>query len=353
MNTIMKQLSQFFMLNLLSASFILFTALTVNAQVSEIKLDDGGFGKFSRFDKKIYISEFTVNYQVLYEAKKSKAGGQFGVGGHYKGSSEAKGALGLKDMSTEMLQKMTDELYANYVKELKNNGFDVITAENAPDIEAFKGFEQSTGGTPYVLYPGTITCNPTGFSFFYEKGVKAKIGKIIDQTPSISRDLGDVIISKVCLNVEFAKSGQQFIKYGSSVKMETNLAVVQSLTASEIAEEKLLRTKENDVKTIASYVNFGVGKKMASVEAGYYGTIKKDVAIKGVIEDEKVNAFADGKAASSYQMVGSNYAILFYEEDVDKDLKEVEVDLPKYEEYVAEALDGVLMGHTKIFLSKY
>lgn len=349
----MKTTTQFFMLNLLSATFILFTAFSANAQVSEIKLDDGGFGKFSKFDKKIFISEFTVNYQVLYEAKKSKAGGQFGIGGHHKGASEAKGALGLKNMSSETLQKMTDELYDKYVNELKNNGFEIITAENAGNIEAFKNFEQSTGGAPYVVYPGTITCNPTGFSFFYNAGVKAKIGKIFDQTPSISRDLGDAIISKVCLNVEFAKSGQQFIKYGSSVKMETNLAVVQSLTASEIAEEKLLRTKENDVQTVASYVNFAVGKKMASVEAAYNGTIKKDVDIKGVIEDEKVNAFADGKAASSYQMVGTNYAVLFYEDDVDKDLKEVEVDLPKYEKYVAEALDGVLMGHTKIFLGNY
>lgn len=353
MKKIMKKVSQLFMLNLLSAAFILFTALSVNAQVSEIKLDDGGYGKFGKFDKKIFISEFAVNYQVLYEAKKSKAGGQFGIGGHNKGASEAKGALGLKNMSSEMLQKMTDELYAKYLEELKNSGFEVLTAEYAANIEAFKGFEQSTGGAPYVIYPGTITCNPTGFSFFYDKGAKAKIGKIIDQTPSLSRDLGDMIISKVCLNVEFAKSGQQFIKYGSSVKMETNLAVVQSLITSEIAEEKLLRTKENDVQTVPSYVNFAAGKKMAAVEASYNGTIKKDVGIKGVIEDEKVNAFADGKAASSYQMVGTNYALLFYEDDVDKDLKEVEVDLPKYEKYVGEALDGVLMGHTKIFLSNY
>jgi len=71
----------------------------------------------------------------LYESKKSKAGGQFGVGGHYRGASEAKGALGLKDMNTEMLQKMTDELFSKYISELKSNGFEIVSAEkiNHPD----------------------------------------------------------------------------------------------------------------------------------------------------------------------------------------------------------------------------
>lgn len=345
-------------LPILAGMFLALITLPANAQIGEIKLDDwGGFGKFSKFGKKIYIAEFTVNYQVLYEAKKSKAAGQFGVGGHYKGASEAKGALGLKDMSTELLQKMTDDLYAKYINDLKTNGFEIITSDQAANIDVYQKMELVSGGKPFVQFPGTISCNPTGYSYFIEKGIKSKLGKfgnIVDNTPVISKDLGDAVVAKVCLNVQFAQSGQQFIKTGSSVKMKTNLALVQNMVASEIAEEKLLRTKENDIESIASYVNFTAGKKMASAEAAYNGTLKKDVGIQGVIEDEKVNAFADGRGmASGYQMVGTNYAILFYENDVDKDLKEVEVDLPNYEKYVGEALEGVLMGHTKIFLDNY
>ena len=344
-------------LTLLAGLFLFLTPPTLNAQITEIKLDDfGAFGKFSKFEKKIYIAEFAVNYQVLYESKESKAGGQFGVGGHYRGASEAKGALGLKDMNTEMLQKMTDELYAKYINELKSNGFEIITADQAASVAAYQKMERVTGGQPFVGYPGTITCNPSGFSYFIDKGIKAKLGKfaqIVDNTPVISRDLGDAIVSKVCLNVQFAQSGQQFIKYGSSVKMKTNLALVQSMITSEIAEEKLLRTKENDVKVVPSYVNFLAGKKMAAAEAAYNGTIKKDIGIQGVIEDEKINAFSDGRGiASGYQRIGTNYALLFYEDEVDSELKEVEVDLAKYEKEVSEALDGVLLGHTKIFLDK-
>ena len=340
---------------LLLSTVLLFSSQNSKAQVSEIKLDDfASFGKFKQFDKKIYIAEFTVNYQVLYEARKTKQAGTFGVGGHYKSSSEARGALGLKDMSTEMLQKMTDDLYVKYINKLKDNGFEIITADQATNVSAYQNMKQGTGGEPYVEYPGTVSCSPTGFTYFYNTGLKEKVGKIIDKTPSISKDLNDAIVAKVCLNVQFAQSGQQLIKYGSSVKMKTNLALVQSLTASEIAEPKGIGFKKNDVQSITSHVVFMAGKKMASAEASYNGTIKKDIKIEGVIEDEKVNAFASGNTiASGYQRVGTNYAILFYEKDVDKDLKEVEVDLPKYEQYVGEALDKVLMGHTDIFLSKF
>lgn len=332
-----------------------FSSRTSKGQVSEIKLDDiASFGKFKQFDKKIYIAEFTVNYQVLYESKKSKQAGTFGVGGHYKSSSEARGALGLKDMSTEMLQKMTDDLYTRYINKLKENGFEIMTADQAANVSAYQNMEQGTGGEPYVGYPGTISCIPTGFTYYYNTGlIKEKVGKIIDKTPSISKDLNDAIVAKVCLNVQFAQAGQQLIKYGSSVKMKTNLALVQNLVTSEIAESKGLSFKKNDMESISSHVTFMAGKKMASAEASYNGTIKKDIKIEGVIKDERVNAFASGNTiASGYQMVGTSYAILFYEKDVDKDLKEVEVDLPKYEQYVGEALDKVLIGHTDIFLSK-
>ena len=341
-------------LMLMISANLLFFSLNSKAQVSEVKLKDiAHYGKFKKFDKKIYVSEFTVNYQVLYESKKTKQAGTFGVGGHYKSASEAKGALGLKDISTEMLQKMTDDLYVKYINKLKENGFEIITADQAANVSAFQNMKQSTGGEPFVDYPGTISCIPSGFRYYHNTGLKEKVGKLIDKTPSISKDLNDAIVAKVCLNVQFAQSGQQLIKYGASVKMKTNLALVQNMVTSALAKEKLLRTKTNDVQSISSNVSFIAGKKMASPEASYVGTIKNDIAINGVIKDEKVNAFASGNTiASGYQRVGTNYAILFYEKDIDKDLKEVEVDLPKYEQYVGEALDKVLMGHTNLFLDK-
>ncbi|MFV0592807.1 MAG: hypothetical protein ACK5M7_15595 [Draconibacterium sp.] len=353
-SSLLKQKKQKLQITLLiSAAFMLLSPAS-NGQVSEIKLGDiASFGKFKKFDKKIYIAEFTVNYQVLYESRKSKQAGTFGVGGHYKSSSEAKGSLGLKDMSTQMLQKMTDDLYTRYINKLTENGFEILTAKQAANVSVFQNMKQGVGGEPYVGYPGTISCIPSGFTYFYNTGLKEKAEKFIDKTPSISKDLNDIIVAKVCLNVQFAQAGQQLIKYGSSVKMKTNLALVQNLTASEIAQPKGIGFKKNDLESISSHVTFMAGKKMASAEAAYNGTIKKDIKIEGVIKDEKVNAFASGNTiASGYQMVGTNYAILFYEKDVVKDLKEVEVDLPKYEQYVGEALNKVLMGHTDIFLSK-
>ncbi len=334
--------------------FMLCSNNIITAQVSEVKLKEAGsFGKFKKIDKKVFIAEFVVNYQVLYTAKDKKAAGQFGVGGQYKGAAEAKGALGLKGINDVMLQKMTNELYATYLAKLKSNGFSIMDSEQAKGIKAYNNAEFVEGGKAFVQYPGTISCTPEGYSYFKTKRLKNKNGTVMfDNSPGISKDLGDVIVARVALNVQFARPGQQFIKSGASVKIKSDLSIAPTMVTSEISEGKLIQFSENDVVSIPTRVSFGAGKQMATHKAAYNGVLKKQVSISGVIDDTKVNAFARGSSSSSYQVMG-NYTTYFFEKKTDIEIEEIEVDLDKYKMYVGDALEKVLMGHTNEFLDSY
>lgn len=336
----------------LSIGMLLVNLLT--AQVGEIKLNDySSFGKFKKFERKIFIAEFVVNYQVLYTAKDKKSGGQFGVGGHHYGDAEARGALGLKGINDELLKKMTNKLYKDYIDKLKGEGFSFVNPSEAQNIGAYEGLELVEGGQAFVQFPGTISVTPEGYSFYKTKRLKLKNGAVMfDNSPGISKDLDDAVVARVVLNVQFAKPGQQFIKTGASVKIKSDLCIAPTMITSEIAEGKLIQFNENEVVSIPSKISYGVGKKMASHEAAYNGSLKKQVSISGVINDTKVNAFARGATASSYQNVG-NYTIYFFDKKTDIEIEEVEVDLLKYEQLVGEALNQVLMGHTNLFLEKY
>lgn len=332
----------------------LFLSNLLTAQVGEVKLNEySSFGKFKKFDKKIFIAEFVVNYQVLYTAKDKKAAGQFGVGGHYYGAAEARGALGLKGINDELLKKMTNKLYTDYINKLKGEGFSFVEPSMAQNIKAYEGLELVKGGEAFVQFPGTISVTPEGYSYFKTKRLKNKNGTVMfDNTPSISKDLDDAVVARIVLNVEFAKPGQQFIKSGASVKIKTDLNIASTMITSEISEGKLIQLNENEVVSIPSKVTYGVGKKMASHASAYNGGIKKQVSIKGVIDDAKVNAFARGSGASSYIQTG-NYTTYFFDKKTDIEIEEVDVDLEKYEQYVGEALHKVLLGHTNLFLEKY
>lgn len=336
----------------LSISLLITSILT--AQVGEVKLNDyASFGKFKKFEKKLFIAEFVVNYQVLFTARDKKVGGQFGVGGHRYGDAEAKGSLGLKGLSGELLMKMTNELYKEYTEKFIKEGFELIDPKSAQNAKAYDGLELVEGGEAFVRFPGTISCTPEGFSYYKTRRLKNKNGTVIfDNTPSISRDLNDAVVARVVLNVQFAKPGQQFVKTGASVKIKSELCIASTMVTSEIVEGKMISLNENEVVSIPSKVSFGVGKQMASHAAAYNGSIKKNVLIDGVIDDTKVNAFARGTAATSYQNVG-NYTVYFFDKTTDIEIEEIEVDLPKYEAYVGEALRKVLFGHTKEFLDSY
>lgn len=336
-------------------SLIVLVSSSVNAQVGEVNLKDiQGLGKFKKFEKKVFIAEFIVNYQVLYTATDKKAGGQFGVGGHYYGDAEASGALGLKGISDELLKKMTNKLYNEYIAKLKGEGFTIVDPVMAKNSKAYDGLELLEGGKAFVQYPGTISVTPEGYSYYKKNQLKNQNGTVMfDNSPGISRDLDDAIVARVALNVQFAKPGQQFIKTGASVKIKSNLCITDNMVTSQIAEGgKLIQFNENDIVSVASKVSFGVGKKMGSHEAVYNGILKKQVNIDGVLDDTKVNAFARGSAATSIQTMG-NYTTYFFDTKTDVVIEEVDVDLAKYEEYVGEALHKVLLGHTNLFLEKY
>lgn len=119
---------------------------TVNAQsLGDFKPGKAGPKSLERpkFDNKnVYIADFAVHYQVYSEKSASTKGGS-GLYGKVMGATKASLAVGL-DISEETLQSITNKAYADFVADLKIQGFNVMNAEEAKNTDYYKGYKYST-----------------------------------------------------------------------------------------------------------------------------------------------------------------------------------------------------------------
>ena len=179
---------------------------------------------FSNAPKKIYIRTFKVYYQMIAEAKKTVYGGrQFG-GGSYTGNATARLAVGVEGVNPEDLQALTDKLYKDYIKSLEDMGFEVITANELPDLEEFEGWGTLEG--PRInqeQLKGSLMVIPEGFSYKVKKvskngkertggfltGLKNTNGgqaadfvsSIYGLLPKVSKAMDDAIVAEVAISI--------------------------------------------------------------------------------------------------------------------------------------------------------
>src|SRR5690606_27689986 len=118
----------------------------------------------------------------------SKKGGS-GLYGKVMGAAKASLAVGL-DISQETLQNITDKAYANFVTDLKSQGFHVMNAEEAKNTEYYKGYNYSTNLSiiPSHSMEGGVIAHPQNVGFFYkEKGSSTN-------TTKLSKELNDAAV---------------------------------------------------------------------------------------------------------------------------------------------------------------
>src|SRR5690606_23351980 len=114
-----------------SMALFLFAILTVSAQnVGEVKIKTLGPANLSyrKSPKRIVISDFQVNYQTALSLEDSKKGGKLWRGG-LKGDAKASLTLVLDGLDPDDLQKLTDQLFQDYVADLKSKGFEIAPIE--------------------------------------------------------------------------------------------------------------------------------------------------------------------------------------------------------------------------------
>jgi hypothetical protein len=334
-------------------------AVTLQAQtLTEFKPKDSKYGlNKARDAKRIYIANFSVNYQVYNEKEDFKQGGAM-LGGGRKGDAKAQLSVGLTGLSENDVQQITDKLYQDFLAQIKAKGLQLITADEASKLESYSDYTRLQGGKASLAqYPGMMATAPTGYEWFVkklDKDGKAKSGGFLNNPammyPKLSKDLDNAIIANVNMFVMFVQDQEAFQGAGANIKVKTNLRLAGQEAIVMTSDAKIKMKGQNEIIPITSSVAFYHGKMGMGSTTSYTGTLSKGLGILGVIEDTKLQSFAKNDA----DVMGTRMGMykVFMPDNVDsKSTKIIEVDSKKYIDGVYNATSTFLNHHTKDFLS--
>ncbi|WP_167343171.1 MULTISPECIES: hypothetical protein [Nonlabens] len=271
-----------------------FTALQAQS-LGEFKAStSGSYGvkKLKQANKRIYIAQFKTNFEVFKDAVSYKSGSSFGG----RNSATAKLAVALDGLDENELKRITNEVYNDFVSDLKDAGLEIITADEAGKTEVYKDYTRREGGEiiPTKL-PGVVTVTPENFSY-YVKGLDKEgnekkgwnpfsMDTDLNKNKKLAKELGDVLVAKVDLNILFIEVKEGWSPGTAKVTFKTDLRLVSSdnITAEK---KKGLRFKgSNDVFPVKTMVHITDSKGN-----NYNGTLKKALPIEGVLEKQKIKA---------------------------------------------------------------
>lgn len=353
------------MKNIIIILSILCSLIQLNAQsIGEYKskVDKYGTKNFEDANKRIYINQFNVFYQVYNERIDFKQGGKR-IGGGVKGDATAQLAVGLDGVSEADLIGVTDKLFQDFKSQLATKGFTFVDASEAGNAEVYSDWAKDTGGSlRQSTIPGVIQVAPTGFVFYYKtnsKGEEKKKGAfaVLSQnstTNNLSKQLGDAIIANVNLYVIFTEEGDSWSPTGAKIKIKPNLrivdyyAILNKKEKSGIIQFKGAQTQDN----VNSSVTFSSGKKGMNPSATYSGTLKKPIEINDVLDETKLVTHATQKIDA----VGKEnaYYIVYSADAKDvNDMKTLTVNGNEYANGVYQAGKKMIDDHTQGFLSSF
>jgi hypothetical protein len=342
---------------LLVTALAAFSVSAIAQTIGEFKPKEVKYGvSKAKNAKDIYISNFSVNYQIYNEKEKFKQGG-YQLGGGYKGDAKAEISVGLTGLTEADVQQITDKLYADFVAQIKAKGLNIINADQAAKIETYSDYTRMQGGkVSHAQFPGVMSSQPTGYEFFVkkvDKSGKTKSGGFLGNAgmlyPKLSKELGDAIIADVNMYVMFVEDKNAFQGGGANLKVKTNLRLAAQEAIVMTSDAKIKFKGQNEIIPINTAVNFTHGKMGMGATTSYSGQLAKGIAIGDVIEDAKVTSFARG----GIDMIGTKtmYATYFTPENrTSESAKIVNVDSKKYVDGVYSAAKQFMDHHTSEFL---
>lgn len=337
----------------------LFTFSTFQAQtLGEFKPQDGGYKAKNVADgsKKLYISSFTINFEIYKEAVDEKKAGGFGRS--IKNAAKAKAAVGLSSLDKEAIQAKADQLYTEFLADFKNKGYEIISTDEAGKSDSYKGWDKAAG--PQIQetdMTGMIAVIPTGYSYYYKdrNAFSAKLGGFDKTAQNLSKDLDDALVADVSLIYVFSAEGNDWnIGNQAKVKLFINYRLANSYT---ITDEKTsagitsMFDKSKQAVGLSSYVTFTRGKLKigGSPESQYSGAIKSDLEIEGVLEKDKVTAYSTQTQATATLL---NPIVSIRGDNYSETTKWLEPDGKKYAEGMYLAGRKFLEYHTSNVLGK-
>lgn len=248
--------------------------LLLSAQVLTKKdLKDRSYGanKLKKAPKEIYINSFYIDYQTYKAVTASTASGL--------SRSTASIAVGMNsELTPEDFQQITDKAYARAEKKLTDAGFRIVPAEEAKDIDMFQKLNMFKGGTN--ITNNSVNTIPSNKSFFYKPST-------LDNSPRLSKQLGDIPVFELAIQVNFVELMKDNIAAGStSVKGKVGLTFYPSVSRVVWSNGGMM----------------GAAKTMV-----IFDSKGRPIEIPGVIKTKKLKEFANADGRTDY-ITGRKYA---------------------------------------------
>lgn len=263
--------------------------------------------------KEIYIANFSVNYQIFNKQTALKKGEVTAWG--VTGSTKTGLTIGLDGLTVEELQSLTNELYNDFINDLKANGFTLVSDKTARESKFYEEYNtyENIEMTMAEAH-GVARFYPQNRKFYF-KGMSAdgkkKQGRFLDaigpQTTDVgraselmklgklSRELDDATIVDVNLYVLFLSSTKGGLVGGTKVGVQTHLnladneliAYGESIKSFGVQGRKHAKT----FQAVSSVDAVKGGNKLNGFPSlQYTGSLKKGLEINGVIENEEITA---------------------------------------------------------------
>lgn len=259
---------------------LLFMVGYLGAQtLGDYKVKDEGRAnkRLRKKEKRVYISDFQVNYQLGLALQDEQEGGRM-LGGGVKGNTSATLVVGLAGIDEQDLQTLTNQLYEEYVADLKSQGFEIVKPEEFFEQKAVqkkreKRWEMKTfnEGPTAGDYFGSVVTRPQGF--------KTVVPKVEVDPSNPVQNMKTMYIAQTEMKVE---QSADFI-------MNKVMVVVQAFENSQGAASKII-SKMSKTATVKAETNFRVSGQWSKNNFNMYSIFSvDDIPIDGVIEKQKFN----------------------------------------------------------------
>ncbi len=268
--------------HLIITTIILFisTSISFAQSVQDFKVKTLGPANlnYKKSPKRVLIGDFQVKYQTALNLEDEKKGGKMWRGG-IKGDAKASLTLVLDGLEPDNLQTLTDQLYQQYVSNLKAQGFEIVPIEELWNHKVYeknrdKRWELKAGAGPEQGDEfGMILTRPSIQKFVVAKNtvdpkMPGNMSVLTDYEENTERKLSmqknDFIFNKVVIVVSAFEDGQS--ETSKSLNRAAGYAQVKAETNFKISE--------------ASTNKFDMGTMM----------VKSGVEVANVLEKQKFDA---------------------------------------------------------------
>ncbi len=321
---------------------LILTICTLSAsaqQVSNVELKKPGrpSGDFKYKDikdapKKIYIAEFWIAYQLVFSDQEQTAAGMS------YGKTKTSLTIAIANLNKEDLIGVTNTIYADFIGDLKEHGYEIIKASDIKGVKTYEGWQLLDGGSlNEAQIGGYVFSSPSNTQYFVKKVTKkgkAK-GSFLGYEMKLSQALDGTIIAKVNIIVPFIEDAESGVsKVGGKIIGGVSKIVVRP--NFRIRSEGLGQGYNT---VYNSKVYFGYSQKSNSQNT-LTGTLKKPVVIGGVFEDKKYKSIATA-AANGTTGSGAYKIVTSYNVSSDQ-VQFAECDPTAYKEGVLKAAKAYL-----------